>query len=107
MSVKLLPEQHLPFLRFSDLYKSLYASNEAVQARPSLHLSKCHIVGIHMSWLIYACLEDLGEDCPSQPSYTDYLLTILIRPDVLFVKDTRSVTMNIFRKKILFFLNNL
>ena len=26
---------------------------EAVQARLSLHLSKCHIVGNHMSWLIW------------------------------------------------------
>ena len=25
---------------------------EAAQARLSLHLSKCHIVGNHMSWLI-------------------------------------------------------
>ena len=26
---------------------------ESAQARPSLHLSKCHIVGNHMSWLNY------------------------------------------------------
>ena len=26
---------------------------EVAQARLSLHLSKCHIVGNHMSWLIY------------------------------------------------------
>ena len=25
-----------------------------MQARLSLHLSKCHIVGNHMAWLIYA-----------------------------------------------------
>ena len=41
MTVKLLTEQHLAFL--SLLY--------AVQASLSLHLSKCHIVGNHMSRL--------------------------------------------------------
>ena len=30
-----------------------YALKEAVQARLSLHFSKCHIGGNHMSWLIY------------------------------------------------------
>ena len=44
MSVKLLTEHHLEFL-------SLKAS-EAAQARRSLHLSKCHIVGSHMLRLI-------------------------------------------------------
>ena len=53
MSVKLLPEQHI--CRF-------YASNEAVQARPSLHLSKCYIVGIHMSFdLDLSCEEFLKQ----------------------------------------------
>ena len=42
MSVNLLTKQHLEFLSL----------NEAAQARLSLHLSKCHIVGNHMSWLI-------------------------------------------------------
>ena len=42
MSVKLLTEHHLQFL-------SLKKSS---QARLSLHLSKYHIVGNHMSWLI-------------------------------------------------------
>ena len=42
MSVKLLTEHHLECLRLK----------EAVQARLSLHLSKCHIVGNHMSRLI-------------------------------------------------------
>ena len=41
MIVKLLTEQHLEFLSLK----------EAAQARLSLHLSKCHIVGNHMSWL--------------------------------------------------------
>ena len=31
---------------------SFYAKREAAQARLSLHLSKCHIVENHMSWLI-------------------------------------------------------
>ena len=35
MIVKLLTEQHLEFLSFKG----------AAQARPSLHVSKCHIVG--------------------------------------------------------------
>ena len=30
---------------------SFYAYKEAVQARLSLHLSNCHIVEHHMSWL--------------------------------------------------------
>ena len=46
MSVKLLTEHHLEFL----------AKKEAVQARLSLHLSKCHIVGNHMSRLILRML---------------------------------------------------
>ena len=41
MIVKLLTEHHLEFL----------SVKEAVQAPLSLHLSKCHIVGNHMSWL--------------------------------------------------------
>ena len=44
MSVKLLTEHHLEF--FSD-------QREAAQARLSLHLSKCQIVGNHMSQPIY------------------------------------------------------
>ena len=43
MSVKLLTEYHLEFLSLK----------EAAQARLSLHLSKCHIVGNHMSRLIF------------------------------------------------------
>ena len=42
MIVKLLTEHHLEFLRLKG----------AAQARPSLHLSICHIVGNHMPWLI-------------------------------------------------------
>ena len=42
MTVKLLTEHHLEFLSFS----------EAAQACLSLHLSKCHIVGNHMSRFI-------------------------------------------------------
>ena len=32
-------------------FLELLSLKEAAQARPSLHLSKCHIVGNHMSWL--------------------------------------------------------
>ena len=46
MSLKLLTEHHLEFLSLK----------EAAQACPSLHLSKCHIVGNHMSRLIYLIL---------------------------------------------------
>ena len=42
MTVKLLTEHHLRFL----------SKKEAAQARLSLHLSKCHIVGNHISRLI-------------------------------------------------------
>ena len=40
MIVKLLTEQHLEFLSLKGGW----------EARMSLHLSKCHIVGNHMSW---------------------------------------------------------
>ena len=46
MGVKLLTEHNLEFLSLK----------EAVQARLSLHLSKCHIVGNHMSRLKYELL---------------------------------------------------
>ena len=47
MSVKLLNEHNLEFLSLK----------EAAQARLSIHLSNCHIVGNHMSGLIsvYLC----------------------------------------------------
>ena len=45
MSIKLLTQHHLEFLSLKG----------GCTARLSLHLSKCHIVGNHMSWLIY-CL---------------------------------------------------
>ena len=41
---RLLTEHHLEFLSLK----------EAVHARLSIHMSKCHIVGIHMLWLIWA-----------------------------------------------------
>ena len=55
MNVKLLTDHLLEFLSLK----------EAVEARPSHHLSKCHIVGNLMPWLmlievmqlIYICLE--------------------------------------------------
>ena len=43
MTVKLLTKHHLEFLSLK----------EAVQVRPSRHLSKVHIVGNHMSRLNY------------------------------------------------------
>ena len=48
MTVKLLTEHYLEFLSLKG----------AAQARMSLHLLKCHIVGNHMSWLIIrtACI---------------------------------------------------
>ena len=42
MSINLLTEHYLEFLRLK----------EAIQAGLSLHLSKCHIVGRHVSRLI-------------------------------------------------------
>ena len=45
MTIKLLTEHHLEFLRLE----------EAAEARLSIHLSKCHIVGNHVSQLIYKC----------------------------------------------------
>ena len=38
---------------WSNIFWSLYALKEAAEARLSLHMSKCHIVGNHMSRLIY------------------------------------------------------
>ena len=43
MTVKLLTQHHLGFLSLK----------EAAQAHLSLHLSKCHIVGNHMSHFKY------------------------------------------------------
>ena len=45
MSIKLLPEHYLEFLSLE--------TKEAAQARLSLRLSKYHIVGNHMSRLMY------------------------------------------------------
>ena len=44
MIVKLLTEHHVEFLSLK---------RKAAEARPSLHMSKCHIVGNHMHWLMY------------------------------------------------------
>ena len=46
MNVKLLTEHHLEFLSLTG----------GCTGR-SLHLSKCHIFGNHMSWLIYVLIE--------------------------------------------------
>ena len=43
MIVKLLTEHHLEFLSLK----------RAAEACLSIHLSKCHIVGNHMPWLIF------------------------------------------------------
>ena len=43
MNIKLLTEHHLELLSLK----------EAVQVRVSIFMSHCHIVGNHMSWLIY------------------------------------------------------
>ena len=43
MTDKLMTERYLECPSFKD----------ATEARLSLHLSKCHIVGNHMSWLIF------------------------------------------------------
>ena len=61
MIVKLLTEHHLEFL-------SLKGGREA---RPSLHISKCHIVGNHMHWLINVkCLiAGYRRICPSYSTY--------------------------------------
>ena len=48
MSVELLIEQHLECLSLK----------EVAQARLSLHMSKYHIVGNHMSRLICSCMDD-------------------------------------------------
>ena len=49
MSVKLLAEHHLEFLSL----------NGDAEARPSLHMSKYHIVGNLMHWLINS-IDSLG-----------------------------------------------
>ena len=43
MNIKLITKHHLEFVSLK----------EAAQARLNLHSSKCHIVGNHMSLLIY------------------------------------------------------
>ena len=63
MIVKLLTENHLEFLSLK----------EAAEARPSLHLSKCHIVGNLMHWLQYKF------DCTltGQTSFVTYISHVL------------------------------
>ena len=51
MNVKLLTQHQLEFLNLN-----------AAQARMSLHLSKCHIVGNHMPLLICYCAFSLGDN---------------------------------------------
>ena len=59
MSVKLLTKHLLEVLSLN-----VYA-NEAAEARLSLHLSKCNIVGNHMSWLksFSHSRHDKGKNC--------------------------------------------
>ena len=52
MIVKLLVEHHLEFLSLK----------EAAEARPSLHLSKCQIVGNLMHWLIFKFADKGNQD---------------------------------------------
>ena len=71
MTVKLLTEQYLELL-------SLKGGGGAAQARLSVHLSKYHIVGNHMSWLnIYDFLHcqstRLGVSDPQRVKSTDLL----------------------------------
>ena len=51
MSVKLLTEHHSKFLSLK----------EAGQARLSLHLSKCHVVGNHIIFLMFLCFRHSEE----------------------------------------------
>ena len=57
MSVKLLTEHHLEFLSLKG----------GIQARLSLHLSKCHIVGNHMPWLVFYLLQYVFQSVPTVP----------------------------------------
>ena len=41
------------FKLLTEHYLELLSLKEAAEARPSLHMSKCHIVGNLMHWLIY------------------------------------------------------
>ena len=60
MTVKLLTEHHLGFLSLK----------MAAQARVSQHLSKCHIAGNHMLWLIYSHTQSCNENINDSPSHT-------------------------------------
>ena len=61
MAVKLLTEHHLEFLSLK----------ETSQARLSLHLSKCHIVGNHMPRLIYMRFRpEIVRNCQNYPTRT-------------------------------------
>ena len=73
MAVKLLSEHHLEFLSLK----------EAAQAGSSLHLSKYHIVGNHMSWLNCLILCLLGNSADffqtqlfSQKKIQEYYLSV-------------------------------
>ena len=52
MIVKLLTEHHFEFL-------NLKGGCRDSSDRPSLHMSKCHIVGNHMPWLIIIVFAEL------------------------------------------------
>ena len=47
---------------------------EAAQAHPSLNLSKCHIVGNHVSWLKYSF--------SNTPSVKQLGIRSVVRPDL-------------------------
>ena len=64
MSVTLLTEHHLEFLSLK----------EAAQACLSLYLSKCQIVGNHMSWLKCIFRANIFLLSDRQPVFESYVL---------------------------------
>ena len=69
MSVKLLTEHHLEFLK---------VKKEAAKACLSLHLSKCNIVGNHISQIIYTYGIHVQWHLPHNQDYKMVLLLVLL-----------------------------
>ena len=90
MSVKLLTEHHLEFLSLTG----------AALAGPSLHLSKCHIVGNHVSRLIW--IEFLSLFSREPPSPFSILTTIVIFPLFLRMEVLKLFSYNYFIEYVFF-----
>ena len=80
MIVKLLTEHYFEF----------QASKEAAQARLSQNLSKCHIVGNHMSRLIYSLHMSLSQSLIVVNQMSRLLYTFLRETSITLTKMAKN-----------------